>query len=248
MKLLVDVGNSSIKWCIEREGLLHEYRSFPYDISNLDNQLEVEWSKFNKPLRIIISNVAGTSIQEQINNICNKLWKMLPEYISVSARACGVNNGYRDVRQLGTDRWAAVIATWQLYKRAACVVDCGTAMTIDAISPDGKYMGGIIAPGVELMQCSLSVQTDALNLVKNRQVIKEFSDNTGQGQYSGCTLAIVVLIDYMFNHIRTVYGNDLVGVASGSGFSLIKDSLKNKFEYYEDLVLKGLSCLSGDCS
>ena len=248
MKLLVDVGNSSVKWCIESEGNLLGFCSFPYDVSVLNNLLETEWTRIKTPEKIIVSNVAGKSVRELMDALCDKFWKIRPVYIRVSEQACGVKNGYREISQLGTDRWAAVIAAWQIYKKAACVVDCGTAMTIDAISPEGEYMGGLILPGLELMQRSLSVKTDALDMVKDTKKISEFSDNTEQGQVSGCILSMVALIEHMYNHMNTIFGNDLVGIASGSGFYSLKGLLKNKFEFHEDLVLKGLSYLSGDCS
>ena len=248
MKLLVDIGNSSIKWCIESADGLQGFRSLPYDISILNNLLDAEWSRLDTPEKIIVSNVAGQAVMNSINSISDKYWNVRPEYVSVSARACGVKNGYRDIRQLGTDRWAAVIAAWQIYKKAACVVDCGTAMTIDAVSPAGEYLGGLIVPGPELMQRSLSVKTDALEVVTDFLETDEFSDNTEQGQYSGCILSLVALIEHMFGHMRKVFGNDPAGVASGSGFVLVEGLLTNNFEYHEDLVLKGLSFLSGDCS
>ena len=79
-------------------------------------------------------------------------------FIGAREKQCGVRNGYAKPAQLGSDRWAALIAAWHLVQRKCLVVDSGTATTIDTLSGQGEFVGGLILPGVELMQRSLCLR------------------------------------------------------------------------------------------
>src|SRR4051794_2109068 len=85
-----------------------------------------------------------------------------PYWINAAAYQCGVRNYYEEASQLGSDRWAALIAAWQQQRQGCLVVDAGTATTIDALSDTGEFLGGIITPGVDLMQKALMENAGSL--------------------------------------------------------------------------------------
>ena len=78
-------------------------------------------------------------------------WDLQPEYIRVTKRACGVTNAYDVAADLGVDRWAALVGAHQGSSGPVCIVDCGTAITIDALSPAGEHLGGLIMPGITML-------------------------------------------------------------------------------------------------
>lgn len=248
MKLLVDIGNSAVKWCMQRNKDIEDVHTLSCvsGISREYQQLKSNWQALDKPEAVYISNVAGQSVREKVNEVCLDLWHLLPDYLQVTSESCGVKNGYKNIQQLGTDRWAAIIAVWQLYKKPACIIDCGTAMTIDGISPDGEYLGGLIVPGLELMQKALSLNTDALVPVSNINPRDEFANNTEEGQYSGCVLACVALVERMLDKMKKSYGSQVVGVISGGAANVINSMIADKLVYHEHLVLTGLSLHAGE--
>ena len=114
--------------------------------------------------QVVVSNVAGPSVATAIENQIQTLGKPIL-FIASKAQQCGVTNGYENPAQLGSDRWAALIGAHVAARdapRAQLVVMAGTALTVDAISADGHFLGGIIAPGMMLMHRALNRGTAQL--------------------------------------------------------------------------------------
>jgi type III pantothenate kinase len=178
MMLMIDMGNSSIKWAILEQDRLSPLQRFAYD--NLENQLTLAWLRLDKPLGIWVSNVAGPKKADILSQWVKSHWGLIPTFVKTSRHQCGVTNGYEHAEQLGVDRWLALIGAYQLYsaptpigrlksflnenieKSRLCVVDCGTAVTLDVLSADGQHQGGLIMPGVTTMCQSLKTDTYAL--------------------------------------------------------------------------------------
>ena len=157
--LLIDIGNTFLKWGIYLQpggGDTATAQSHVRDYGRvlLDEipMVMAEWRKLPCPERIVIASVAGTRV---VNPVLRALevWPDAPDphWISSRAQQCGITNGYLNPAALGCDRWAALIGTRSLIgERAALVVVCGTATTLDMLSPDGRFMGGGIMPGLGL--------------------------------------------------------------------------------------------------
>src|ERR1017187_3974066 len=126
------------------------------------------------PARIIISNVGGEAIAQRMLAICAK-WAVPVEFVIAQTEQCGVRNTYEVPARLGSDRWAALIAAWKRIGRACLVINCGTATTVDALSDKGEFLGGLILPGVTLMQQSLTHNTAQLEAEEGR--IQDFPRN-----------------------------------------------------------------------
>jgi len=171
MNLLIDIGNSRIKWClynsVENEFGLEG--AMLRDNSELPALFSEHWSDLDKPDRVVISNVSGQQLAESIDEWVDKKWQMKTEYVKTEASSHGVSNAYSDYQELGIDRWMAIIAGWQRFRqerKAVCVVDCGTATTIDGISASGQHLGGFIIPGYTTMQEMLVNNTSDIELAK----------------------------------------------------------------------------------
>ena len=159
--LLVDSGNTNIKWGLH-DGLNWLNRGVVAQGQTL--LLAQEWQTLLKPSRILVSHVAGTHARAELADLFSQ-WALEPSWVSAVAYQCGVRNYYANPAQLGSDRWAALIAAWQMQRQGCLVVDAGTAMTVDALSDTGEFLGGIITPGFDLMRKSLDGNTGSLERI-----------------------------------------------------------------------------------
>ena len=177
--LLLDVGNSRCKWARIESGVWTQ----PGVAGNAEWQfLQRSFEQLSPPARIIISNVGGEAMAQHLRKICS-MWPVQAEFVLAQKEQCGVKNSYEDPSRLGSDRWAALIAAWHRSGRACLVVNCGTATTIDALSDAGEFLGGLIIPGVTLMQQSLTHNTAQLQTEEG--MVKNFPRNTADAIYSG---------------------------------------------------------------
>lgn len=242
MILLVDIGNSAIKWaCTETyEKLLNADAGF-YTRNLLSGVLDSKWKNIDCPEKILVSNVAGREIEQSLTQWCQENWQLEPDYLQVEDNICGVKLGYKDIRQLGVDRWLAIITAWNKFKNTLCIVDCGTALTIDGVSKSGQHLGGMILPGIELMQQSLLERTSGISDIKNLQGDDQLANNTQQGIASGTTMAMVSLIDRVVKNMQKNIDSRLACIITGGGAKNIINLLESQFEYDPHMVLLGLA-------
>ena len=248
MNLLVDIGNSRIKWSGQTAGGLDGLRAAQYSKANVYECLDAHWKTLAKPQAVWLANVAGKAVAEQLARWTVTHWNLEPQFAQVSRTAGEVRNGYADSNQLGIDRWLALIATWQKYKTAACIVDCGTAVTIDGLDATGRHLGGLILPGVPMMQQALSQTAAGIPVIDTAQVVKGLAVNTGQGVINGCTMAVVTLIEHTVDMLRTAVTGKLNCVITGGGAGNILPLLKSGFMHEPQLVLEGLGIVADNKS
>jgi len=240
MKLLVDAGNTCIKWSLQDgqcSGVLPVVQAgeLPLRLAGLADIRQV-WA----------SNVAGDAVAQAIRDAATKLSAQL-HFIVARETQCGVKNGYANPAQLGSDRWAALIAAWHLVQGACLVVNSGTATTIDALSSGGEFVGGLILPGMELMQRSLHRATAQLHAAQGKYAI--FPQNTADALYSGALQASCGAIDRQHALLcnacpepgRT--GSAPV-VLSGGAAAALTNYLKLPLQVVDNLVLQGLWLIS----
>lgn len=159
MKLLVDIGNSRVKWAFGVEDRFVASGELPRGI---DPELGVMLEAGLSPQEIRIANVAGAEAGARIAGILEGRFRIKPVFAQSAASGAGVRTGYSDPGQLGIDRWLALCAAFSRYQAAVCVVDAGTATTLDLVSASGEHQGGMILPGLELMQTVLLRETGDL--------------------------------------------------------------------------------------
>jgi type III pantothenate kinase len=154
------------------------------------------------------------------------------------AQQLGVTNGYRDARQLGSDRWAALVAAHAADKGDKLVVNAGTALTIDALTADGHFLGGLIVPGPALMRRSLDRGTAGLRLTEGD--FREFPTSTSEAITSGSVQACVGAIERM-RGLMAARGHSTVRVLlSGGAAGELASHLPLPHGIHENLVLDGL--------
>ena len=236
MNLLVDSGNTRLKWAVMQDGeLMTSHALVNQQLTR--HELIAAWKLLTPPERLAIACVSKAPLLDLVRTVAVELWPSIDIIdIKSQARAFGVHNAYLQPEKLGVDRWLALVAVHNLYRQAACIVDCGTAITVDLIDADGKHQGGLISPGLTLMKKSLAAGTEALPFDKTSHVAGP-ADFTAAAIYSGTLAAAVGLIE----HVLSKQVNPVSVILTGGDAELIAAQLASRPTVDIDLVLRGLA-------
>lgn len=234
MILAIDAGNSRVKWG------LHDGREWLGQGWADNGELVVlteAWRSLAAPGQVVISNVAGAKMREALRALLSP-WPVSPLWVTADASGCGVSNGYDNPQQLGSDRWAALVAAWGMRSAGCLVVNAGTALTADVLSDDGVFLGGVIVPGLTLMQQALGVGT-ALG-VRACGRFTPLPGNTADAVYSGALQALAGAVESMWRELARVHPRDPHCILSGGTAQLLQPMLGMPVTAVENLVLEGL--------
>ncbi len=244
MKLLMDVGNSRIKWALMHGENLSEHAATLYTHESVSEQLNQISTVITKPEQVWVANVAGNEIDRQIAIWCDTQWQCAPAFARVERDCAGVTNAYRDISRLGVDRWLALIGARTHTKKAVLIADCGSAFTLDAMDTDGRHFGGLIIPGILLMRNALYKTTPAIP-VSNLRPGSGLADNTDEAVANGCALAIASTIERIRHDLQSKGFNDMKCILSGGDAEQIAMLMNIEFEIRPHLVLEGLAVYAG---
>ena len=243
MLLLVDVGNTMMKWALTDGGaplgVWQEAGSVAHkDVDQLKDVLRGRHFS-----RVMLSNVAGKAIRDRLQHLLDTLQdkpSALEWFASVEALA-GIRSSYRNPAQLGCDRFAAMIGAHALFPGQALIVaGCGTATTVDAVSADGLFVGGMILPGLGLMAASLARSTAHLPQVAQHSLsFNPFALSTNDAITSGCIAAQTGAIEHAW-HLHAQRSDDVLCVLSGGAAAAIAPHLSVPNQIVDNLVLVGL--------
>jgi type III pantothenate kinase len=231
MRLLIDAGNTRVKWALVdgdnwlQSGVLpiHHSDELPQHIADL-----------SKVRQVWVSNVAGEVVAQQIRDF--SLAKGAEcHFIVAQPFQCGVRNSYPSPSQLGSDRWAALIAAWYLLRENCLVVNSGTATTVDTLSTEGVFLGGLILPGLDLMGRSLAAATAQLGDASGKQVL--YPTNTAEAIYNGVLQASCGAVERQYHLLGDVRVTILL---SGGGADALQKNLSMPTRIVDNLVLQGL--------
>ena len=239
--MAIDSGNTHVKWGLYDGSNWLEQGNFAQDKNML---LQQKWQNLPKPQGIIVSNVSNTVTKKNLSKLLS-CWEVKPTWITALSFQCGVRNYYADPSLLGSDRWAALIAAWKRKQQGCLVVDVGTAMTVDALSDTGEFLGGIIVPGVELMKKALATNITALQ--NHEGEFSSFPDNTANAIHSGTVHALVGAVKRMSELLTTTLGHIPECIISGGASQQLMYELKDA-SVINNLVLEGLILIAEDNS
>ena len=233
MILCLDAGNTRLKW-----GLRSDDAWLARGVLEHDETARLIELLPARPQRILACNVAGTAVGKRIETLAEALAAPLGWFTSTAA-ACGVINGYDDPARLGADRWAALIGARSLHAGPALVVMAGTATTIDVLEADGRFRGGLILPGLELMRRSLARNT--AGLPEACGVYREIPTNTDDAIDSGILHATLGAIERMAAAARRPAGADFFCLLSGGAADRLAPLIGLPMQQVDALVLEGLA-------
>ncbi len=232
--LALDAGNTRVKWGIaDRNGWIATGAVPTARASELADALKA----VPRAGRAIASNVAGPALWLELERVCLGTGVAL-RVIRSEAVQLGVVNGYREPAQLGSDRWAALIAANRAQQGHKLVVNAGTALTVDALTADGRFLGGIIVPGPALMRSSLDRGTARLRLTDG--AFHALPITTADAITTGAIQAAVGAVLRMREAMVAAGAPPARVVLSGGAAPEIAPHLPIKVAIHENLVLDGL--------
>jgi type III pantothenate kinase len=238
--LLIDMGNSSTKWALKR----HDHLQIGKKIVPVDGNYDYDeaWKFIEPPARILASNVLGEGAGQALQQWIQAHWPVSAEFVRSCARGYGVENGYLQPEQLGADRWIGLIAARAEFKEAVCIVDCGTAITVDVLDAAGRHQGGVICPGVRLMQDAVIRGARMLSWdgVARGPLL---AHGTGAGIYSGSVNAAAGMVEKVLTESERAMGSRVRLLVTGGGAEAVMERLCVDYTFVPDLVLKGLAVI-----
>ena len=241
--LLIDAGNTRIKaafadnidrnWAVGRDD-----SSTDVLIARLFDDC------YRTPLRVVVSCVGDESAAEFLRLECLARWGVEAQRLVSADEFESVSNGYADPRELGIDRWAAIIAAWHQVQGAVVVVDCGTAVTVDTVAEDGCHLGGVIFPGLQLSAASFYQQTHNLPGVL-RGVRDLYATSTAAAVSSGVRWAVTGGINAVLQELLAQLPPATPVLLTGGDAAELLPFLQVEAHRVDNLVFNGMALIAG---
>ena len=236
--LTVDIGNTSIKWAVWNGAHISRAGSSEYSKQDPENVFAM-WNDMQPEKRVMVACVAGESVEHALSNWLQAHWSVVPDFLRSTAKRGGVTSAYADPSQYGVDRWAALLAAHSLYDDPVCIIDAGTAITVDLLDAEGRHRGGRILPGLRMMREALLMGTAGIRQADGEPVA--FASNTEDAVSSGTLHMLQAALIEICSSARQCLGNNMKIIITG-GMSEQIMSLPGMPEmlHEPDLVMKGL--------
>ncbi len=234
MNLIVDVGNTFVKFAVFKDAdLIHK---ISFELSEFKKHYKSLKKEFPKVNSAIISSV-GTLSKKQIELIDNELnLVVLNSDIKLPFK-----NRYKTPKTLGVDRIALVSASVnQFPDKNVLIIDAGTCITYDFITDENDYLGGAISPGIRLRYKSLNNLTANLPLLETNQPKSIIGNSTESSIHSGVIFGVIKEIDGIVDQYRLKYPG-LTIILTGGDAKFLSNQLKNSIFANSNFLLGGLN-------
>ena len=234
-RLLVDAGNTRVKWAVVDAGRWIAQGSGDY----------TDWSSLQRVLApgmpCFVASVAGDAQEQRLAAVL-KATGCEANWLAASAECAGVTNAYSTPAKLGVDRWMGLIAARARTHDPVLVVSAGTALTVDALAADGVFLGGVIVPGAGLMRRSLAEGTARIGGAPGQW--QAFPRATADAVESGITAALCGAIEQQYARLAAVSPRRPQCLLSGGDAETLLPHLGLPAEHVPGLVLEGIDCVA----
>jgi type III pantothenate kinase len=240
MRLLVDAGNTRLKWQLDQQG-----SAVASGACLLGSE---DWLGQVSPYADRVSHAAvSTVVSEQIRHaLVDKLRRLsisnVRFYWSEASRG-GLRNAYSDVTKMGADRWHAMYAGWHQQPEGFAVIDAGSAITVDYVAVDGRHLGGYILPGKQMMLRSLQQDAARIGFASLDATAGEPGTSTTECVQHGVVWLWEGLIRHLLADCQR-YGLDRILCTGGDAPALMSSGLPGQQD--PDLVLAGLAAIDSE--
>lgn len=253
--LAIDIGNTRLKWAVYEAArpdaaLIAQGAEF---LENIERLAEGSWSALQAPTHMLGCVVAASTTRQRVMEQIDQLpgWDVRTHWVVPGTAEAGVSNSYDTPLRLGADRWVAMIgARHHVLRRLRngqmpppiLVVLVGTAVTVEAIDADGRFLGGLILPGHGVMLRALENGTAGLHVPSGK--VEIFPTNTSDALTSGGTYAIAGAVERMYQHLLQATGQNPVCIMAGGAGWKMAPYMTRPFELVEHLIFEGLLVLA----
>lgn len=246
-KLLLDVGNTRVKWARVRSGLYEFSGAVALQGLSVESFLQQVWPDAEKPSQVVISSVTDGEWMRLLRFCIASSWSSTLLEVVSEPQKMGLKNGYAQPQRLGVDRWCALLGAWQAEPSAVCVIDAGTALTMDVVNNGGEHLGGLIVPGLRLMRECLLNRTAKVNtqLIEDEQAdsqpsIDFLGKNTAQAVAGGALWTLAAGVERLHNQAYDLVGGSMRCIITGGDAQQLLPLLSGDWQWTPDLVLRGL--------
>jgi type III pantothenate kinase len=231
MILEIDVGNTFLKWRL-RAGT-RVVGSGRHASAAVD---ELPLMQFQSVDAVLVGSVAGESVNETLRQTLERYGLPSPWFAATAGTACGVTNSYAKPETMGVDRWLAMLAAWRRLGVGCCVVDSGSAITIDLLDDQGVHQGGFILPGMRLLQKALLGNT-ARVFLNSEEAIEQLrpANNTSDAVAQGAGF----ILEGVAMRLDTLLGSGLPLLITGGDGPAFR-RLMGRGLLVPELVMDGL--------
>lgn len=238
--LLVDRGNTRLKWQLTHLDKViaagNQLKNIPF--STVFDDLEAK----------TVSAVCVASVADELFAIELKNWLVdndfpKPVFVTSERSACGVINGYDDPPQLGVDRWLAVIAAYNKFDGMLCVVDAGTALTMDFVLENGRHLGGYIVPGSDMQIKALLSNTKNV-FVGDETDNTTLATNTTQAVVAGVRNMLASFVKQTIKEMEHKFSTPITLIMTGGGAEELAAIIRIHGILEKNLVLEGLALVA----
>lgn len=250
---VVDVGNARIKWATVAGGRLAGRGAAPH-VAALDSAMEALAAGLPETVtRIVAANVAGPEPAARLAAFARERFEVELELVEPEAETLGVRCGYRDPRRLGADRWVTVVAAHVIARtsgagRPACVINAGSAYTLDAVDSSGQHLGGLILAGPRIAAEALERSTRRIGPTAPAGTFPAGLDllgkSTDEAVGHGALLGPAAAFDRTIRLVERALGAPPIVYIAGGDAALLSGWLETEVELRADLVLEGLALIA----
>jgi type III pantothenate kinase len=247
MLLAIDIGNTNIvfalcddhhtvaEWRIRTDPhrTADEYAVWLFTLMESDNHPRISING------VILSSVVPEAIFE-LKNFARKYLKHEPVVLATGQIDCGMPIQLDNPKELGADRLINAFAAWSTHQQALIVVDFGTATTFDVVSGKGEYLGGIIAPGINLSLAALQQGAAKLHGIAITHPKSVIGTSTTAAMQSGIYYGYAGLIEGIVSRIKDERKESMKVIATGGLAPLYADATKAIDVVDQDLTIRGL--------
>lgn len=240
MNLLLDIGNSRCKYCFLDKTETQEFGAIAYTNSDIIAEIGSLLQNNGGPEKVVICSVLNNEFNQKLIRLFDQNQIVDYYFLNPAKNTFGIQLCYQNPECLGADRLVGMIAAHAKYKGNKCIVDCGTAVTIDAMNQKGEHQGGVIMPGISSMQQALSRKTEIANS-NQRGSYSVLPSSTQDAIYSGCISAVAGGIEYVVNTMQKHSNSFDKIIMTGGDATVFLPMLAQNIEHEPKLVLSGLT-------
>ena len=244
--LLIDQGNTRLKWVLARDGEILEASAGRGDSTALAAAFDGSNETLND---VLFSSVAGAEAINQVTEFCCGRWNITPRRLKSRTQQGGVRCAYTDPSALGVDRWLAIVGAVCRYGKPVVIWDLGTASTLDAVDENGDHLGGMILPGPATMLNSLRRDTR----LRVPDDLSKAQASAGQGEAGvapgadtaecisrGVLAAQLGALNQFLRHVARRMGSDPELAVTGGAAEHVMDLLDMEYHHDPWLVFRGM--------
>jgi type III pantothenate kinase len=238
MELLIDLGNTRLKWATLVGRRMQPGGVFAHIGKPLVAGVRTEWHEMARVGAVFVASVVAPAREEELDTFVRERFGVRAQFVRSPAAALGVRNAYAEPARLGVDRFLALAAAHAQQARLQMLVGAGTALTVDALATDGTHLGGLIVASPHLMRSAVLAGTARVDVADGH--CRELPRTTADAVVTGSLYAAAGAIDRFRATLAQRFGAVPTLVLSGGGADEV-EAMIAPVERAHDLVLRGLA-------